>query len=389
MLKSLLLAGLLCCVVFVDHLPAVLITAGNLVVVQVGDGSASLSSNATAGFVKEFTTAGSLVQTIALPTATAATALTYSGSATSEGFIQLSTDKQYLAITGYGATPGTAGVTTATPTAVNRVVGIIPISTGVVNASTRLTDAYSGSNIRSAFTTDGTNIWTAGNGGSGQGATAGVRYTTVGATTSTGLHSSVTNERVVNIQNNQLYSSSSSNTNLGINTIGTGVPTTNGQTVAELPGMPTSGTHSNYDFWFKDANTLYVADDGGVTTGGGIQKWVLSSGSWTLAYTLLNNGTTATATRGLAGTIDTNGNAILFATTAGSSQNNVITVTDTGAGSLASTVATAAANTVYRGVEYISVAAVPEASIPLFLCLVCGTIGGLRAFRRNRATAEK
>jgi hypothetical protein len=36
--------------------------------------------------------------------------------------------------------------------------------------------------------------------------------------------------------------------------------------------------------WFKDANTLYIADDGSAASGGGIQKWTQSGGTWSLAY---------------------------------------------------------------------------------------------------------
>ncbi len=328
---------------------AAAITYGNIVVSQVGDGSGALNSNATAVILKEFTVGGSLVQSIPLPTATTATAITLSGSATSEGALHLSTDKQYLSIAGYGATPGTASITGATASTVNRVVGIIPVGTGVVDGSTRLTDAYNGSNIRSAFTTNGTDIWTGGNGGSGQGPSAGVRYMTIGATTSTQVSGSSSNQRVVTIQNGQLYSSSPTGALLGVTQIGTGTPTTSGQTVTLLPGMPTTGTHSNYDYWFKDASTLYMADDGSAANGGGIQKWVLSSGTWSLVYTLLNNGSSTTATRGLAGYIDGNGDAVLF----GTGGSTLFTVTDTGASAAATVLATAPANTAFRGVELV------------------------------------
>src|SRR5262245_43328466 len=82
-------------------------TFGDLVVVQVGDGLAGLNANATAAFLKEFTVGGSLLQTIPLPTAVSGPnqPLTLSGSATSEGFLTLSLDKQYLTMGGYGAVP--------------------------------------------------------------------------------------------------------------------------------------------------------------------------------------------------------------------------------------------------------------------------------------------
>jgi hypothetical protein len=155
----------------------------------------------------------------------------------------------------------------------------------------------------------------------------------------------------VNLFNGQLYADSASGTFLGVGTVGSGTPTTSGQTYSELPGFPTTGTHSSYDFWFKDANTLYVADDGSAANGGGIQKWTLNAGTWSLAYTLGNNGTTTTAVRGLAGTVDGSGNAVLYGTTGSA----LVSVTDTGAGSTVTSLATAPSNTAFRGVEILIV----------------------------------
>jgi len=356
------------------------ITAGDLVVVQVGDGVTTISGNsgAVVTSLREFSTGGVAGQTIGLPTAAAGSnqPLTLSGSATSEGFLQISTNGQYLTMGGYAAAPGTAGVTTATAATVNRVVGRVEVSTGNIDTTTALTDAYNASNIRSAVSTNGTDLWLGGNGGSGQGSSAGTRYTTLGATTSTALHSTTTNTRVVNIGNGQLYNDSSSTPFLGVGSVGSGLPTTSGQAYTELPGFPTSGTHSNYDVFWKDANTIYVADDGAVGTGGGIQKWTLSAGTWSLAYTLLNNGTTTTSVRGLAGTVDGSGNAVLYATTSATTANTLITVTDTGAGSTATVLATAPALTAFRGVEIIPV---PEPTT-----LAIGAVGGLLMLRRRR-----
>ena len=44
-------------------------TFGNIVVVRVGDGAAALTNASTATFLDEYTPAGALVQSIALPTA--------------------------------------------------------------------------------------------------------------------------------------------------------------------------------------------------------------------------------------------------------------------------------------------------------------------------------
>ncbi|MBX2992649.1 MAG: hypothetical protein KF749_15960, partial [Bacteroidetes bacterium] len=326
-------------------------TNGNIVILRVGDGSGALSSNATAAFLDEYTTTGTLVQTVVIPSSGPGR-VTLSGSATSEGGMTRSTNGQYLFFTGYDRDAGTAGVTTAYADTLNRVVARVD-AMEVINATTRLTDAFNGSNIRSAVSTNGTDIWVTGNGGSGQGTSAGTRYTTLGSTTTTGLHTTTTNMRWVNVFNGQLYTSSATGANLGVNTVGTGLPTTDGQIVTLLPGLPTTGTHSNYGFAISpDGNTMYMADDGTVANGGGIQKWTLSAGTWSLAYILLNNGTTTTSIRGLI--VDWSGaNPVIYANT---STSVLIQVIDTGAASTATTLATAAASTAFRGIAFAPVA---------------------------------
>ena len=344
---------------------------GDLVVVVVGSG-ATLNGNATAGTLYEYTTTGTLVQTVPLPTTAsgANAALTYSGSASSEGFIHLSQDHNYLTVVGYNCAVGTTAPQSQTPTAVNRVVGVVSVATGNINTTTILTDAYSGSNIRSAVSTDGIHLWTSGNASSGNGSTAGNRYTTLGSTTSVQLNSTTSNNRVDNIYNAQLYTSASSSPVLGVATVGTGLPTTTGQTLTLLPGVSCT---SAYDFWFKDANTLYIADDSAAATSGGIQKWTYNGSTWAKQYTLLNNGTTTTLCRGLTGTVDGSGDAVLFATTTATA---LIEVVDTGSSSTATTLATAASGYAFRDVEYI-----PE---PSGFALAGVGLLVLAAYRRSR-----
>ena len=93
--------------------PQAALTSGNLVVYRMGDGSAALSSNGTAVFLDEYTTAGALVQSIAVPTTTvgAQHRAVSSGTATSEGWLTRSADGQYLLFPGYDAAVGTASIT--------------------------------------------------------------------------------------------------------------------------------------------------------------------------------------------------------------------------------------------------------------------------------------
>jgi len=338
--------------------PSAALTSGNVVVYRVGDGSAALSANATPVFLDEYTTTpGAVVQSIAMPTTVSGSnkRLTASGTATTEGLMTRSADGNYLLLPGYDVATGTASITTSTSATVNRVIGRVN-SAGTIDTTTALTDAISGGNPRGASSSNGTDLYI-----SGTSAGGGIRYAGFGATTSTSLTATPTNIRATNVFNGQLYISSASGTFLGVATVGSGLPTTGSQTTTPLPGFPTTGTHSSYQFAFANTTTLYVADDGSAANGGGIQKWTLSGGTWSLAYILLNNGSTTTAVRGL--TVDGSGaNPVIYATTAVASGNALIKVTDTGSGSTATTLATAPTNTAFRGVALAPGDAAPSVS---------------------------
>jgi hypothetical protein len=325
--------------------PQAAFTAGNLVVYRVGDGTASLSNAAAAVFLDEYTTSGALVQSIPMPTAVSGSnrRLVASGTATSEGYLTLSTDTNYLVLTGYDADVGTASIAGTTSAAVNRVVGRVAAS-GAVDTSTALTDAFSGNNIRSAASTNGSDLWI-----SGTGTNPGIRYTTLGSTSSTQLSTTVTNLRNSYIYAGQLYISTASGSAVRIGSVGTGTPTTSGQTIVSLPGVPTSGG-SPYGFVLVDldslvagVDTLYVADD----TANVIQKYSLVAGNWT------SNGTiTAASVRGLTGMA--NGATVtLYGATGGSLYAFTDTTGYNGAVSGSVTpIASAGINTAFRGVAF-------------------------------------
>lgn len=321
-------------------------TAGNLVVSQVGaDGSTSvLNNSATPVFLKEYTAGGSMVQSIAMPTLATVSgnrALTVSGSATSEGALTLSVDGRYLLMTGYNADAGTLTVVSTSSATVNRVVGRIDAA-GTIDTTTAMSDAYTGNNIRSAASVDGTAFWVSGSGGTG-GYSA--RYVLLGEPTnlSTPITGTFITGRVINIFNNQLYLSSASGAFQGVSAVGTGLPTTSGQTSVLLNGFPTASGPSAYDFWFANSTTLYVADDRSPGAGGGgIQKWTFDGATWTNVYTLSNSLTAGC--RGITGKL--NGNtATLYVVTAdaitGTTGNKIVTVTDTDASASFTTIATA------------------------------------------------
>ncbi|MEO8672664.1 MAG: DUF3616 domain-containing protein [Tahibacter sp.] len=325
-------------------------TPGNLVVYRVGNGSAALGSAATAVFLDEYTPAGALVQSLPMPTAIAGSnrRLTASGSATSEGLMTRSVDERYLVLSGYDATTGTASIAGTTASAVNRVVARVDAS-GAIDSSTALSDAYSANNLRGATSVDGSSFWVS---GTASGTGGGVRYAPLGATTSTFLSSDVTNIRAVAIFDGQLMIGTSSGSSVRLGKVGNGVPTAGGQTIAALPGLPI-GTGSPYAFVMLDrdpgvagSDTLYVADD----TPGNVYKYSLVGSSW-----VSNGSVSLTGVRALTGTVS-GATAELYAS-AGAASNILSKLVDSAGYNVTiavtpATVATGAANTVFRGVAF-------------------------------------
>src|SRR5262245_44239827 len=106
--------------------PHAAFTPGNLVIYRVGDGGTSLVNTGNPVFLDEYTTSGTLVQSIALPIVASVSDRRFiaSGSATSEGLLTRSTDGLYLLLTGYdAATGGGTNLTTSSALTINRVVG--------------------------------------------------------------------------------------------------------------------------------------------------------------------------------------------------------------------------------------------------------------------------
>ena len=199
-------------------------TLGNLVAVRVGDGTTALSNTTQAVFLDEYTTAGVLVQSIALPTAPngANRQFSFRGAASSEGYLNVSSNGLYLLLAGYDVPPGAALALTeqAPASTTNRVVARVDLAGGI-DTSTALADAYNGGptvqgNVRSVVSDDGLRFWLSGTGASGS---AGVRYAAaVGDTTALGVQSGApTNTRVAGIYDGQLYTSSASTGYLGVN----------------------------------------------------------------------------------------------------------------------------------------------------------------------------
>ena len=349
-------------------------TAGGLVVLRDGTGSAPLSNAGTAIYLDQYTTSGSFVNSLAIPS-TGSSALVNSGTAGSEGELNLSANGQYLVVAGYNAVAGTAAIAGTTAAAAPRSVATVNAS-GTYTLAATSSSFFSANNIRSGTTDGNGNFWAVG-------ANSGAVY--MGTGTPTAVSTTSANNRVIQDIGGNLYFSTGSGSTHGIYQI-SGAPTTTGNTAISLINTSSLGSTSPYDFAFNASLTLaYIADSDAYTTSsglGGIEKWALIGGVWTFQYSLPVINTTGTSTTagadGLA--VDFSGaNPIIYATSADGA--SLFDVVDTNATATASLLATAAANEAFRGLDF-SPTNVPE---PATLALAGMGLIALWGFtRRNR-----
>jgi len=115
---------------------------GDLMVVRVGDGTTTLANTAGPISVLEVSQAGSLVQTIPVPSVSGG--LQVSGTATSEGQLLLNAGGQSLTLAGY-VPPFTGSGSLSGRTSTQAPRGYVTVdSHGTVSSTTTLSGAYSG-----------------------------------------------------------------------------------------------------------------------------------------------------------------------------------------------------------------------------------------------------
>ncbi len=328
-------------------------SAGNLAVLRLGNGTETLANTGNSVFIDQFTPFGSYVNSVAILNS-GASALVMSGTATSEGSLTRSTDGRYLTFAGYNTAAGIPYASSLPATAAS----LVPRAVGQVNdagsysLALTTTAAWGGTattagNPRSVISDGANNYW--GVGTSSSSSTRGTLY--YGTASSAAWIEGTKSPRVINIFGGNIYYSVSSTT-------------VGASGIWGFPGQPTSGplvatklidtgvSSGNYDFALNPAMTLaYVADDR-ATAAGGIQRWDWSgsSSSWSLTYTL-GTGAANIGARGLA--VDFSGaDPVIYATTAEGTANRLISITDIGGSSTATTLATAPANEIFRGLDF-------------------------------------
>ena len=294
-------------------------TAGDILIMQIGDGGVNpLGNKGYAEYIVEVNPNTSVVQNVGIPNLTAGSRSVESGTAISDADLNTSGDGKLITFAGYDAALNAANVASATN--INRVICQINNAAAITFPSSYsgsiATKVYSGNNIRSAVTFDGTGFWTAGNSNTTTGGIYYIPSGTLNATTAAPvvkINSTLTNARIVKIFNNQLFGNASAGSFLDPFTIGTGVPTTSGQTLTVLPGLP--NTDDSYSFVMFDRDNdgvldvLYLADYGTGIGTGGVRKYYLNGSTWTAAGVLSGNIT------GIAGYLDCNNNPMIYFST--------------------------------------------------------------------------
>ena len=140
-------------------------TPGNLVVLRVGDGAAALANSAAPGFLDEYTPAGVLVQSIALPTVDSGAnqTCTLRGSTPIDGQLTRSVDGRFLIGGCYDMPLGTASPEGTAVATFPRVFFRVN-SAGVVDTTTYVNNQFNTAAVRSVASLDGGSFWAVGSG---------------------------------------------------------------------------------------------------------------------------------------------------------------------------------------------------------------------------------
>lgn len=335
--RSLVAAGLLILLPLISRAaPATGFGAGNVVVYRIGDGSpGSISSTGSKVFLDEYSPLGGTepIQSIELPSSSTTNLI--AGSGVGEGQITRSADGQYLLLTGYDRALGGAGAldTSDVPRMIARVG-----STGVVELSAPIPRDELRDEIRCAASHDGTFIWVV----TGQ---AGVSYTEFGSASATKIAEVPSSPRQLRVAFEQLYVSAITSPRI-VAAVGSGLPTSEGQTLTNLVTGSTSFAGFlplDLDPDVSGVDTLYVAQDG--TTS--VLKFCLVNNVWTPCGSIT---TPAGGYRGLTGTVS-GGTVTLFATNSSGLGSAADSTGYNGVASgFFSTIASAGTNKQFRGV---------------------------------------
>ncbi len=322
--------------------------SGNLLVMRYGNGEA-LGGQTARVYLDEYTTTGTLVQTLTLPATTTTIGgkifnrrLTGIGSSTHEGLMTLSRDGQSVSLMGYDLAAG-ASVPSPIPL---RTVALVTAD-GTINTYTATLTGIG--STRCVTSIDGTGFWAVGSKGN-------IRYLEMGlnggAAVSLGGPSGSRSVYLYD-NNGRLYLSTTVSGGPRIARVGTGSepPTGGSPSINAFPGYPLTTTLPN-QFAMFDTGTnntpdkLYVVDNGS----GAVLKYTYSSSQWVPAGSV-----SIPNAKSITGKIN-NGVVTLYVTTIGSASSLKKITNNANAslsGATVSTVVSAPGNRVFKSVAFV------------------------------------
>ncbi len=347
----------------------------NLVVARVGDGVQALSTvTGNTLYLDQLTTNNIYSNTIMIPdnAASGGNLIVVGGSPYGlwGSALTRSVNSNYLNFVGFN-TPYPA-TTFNVPTTLRSIEAVNAFGYyQVAQDNQTIYDAIGNEAFNSAVSLDGyAEFWTTGSASSG----GGIKYApasaaVAGGTGNAALGGSSAGTRVVNIVAGNVVYTDASAAPVGIWAF-SGEPTATAGTanlIADAAGNPddfaASPDTSGYP---PTTSTVYLCDSSTIANGGGIQRYDWNGSAYALSYTL-GTGTGSTVGAGCL-TVDFSAQttwgpgvtgAIIYATTAAASSNQLIRVVDTGAGSSATVMKQANVNELLRGVRFGPVPSAP------------------------------
>lgn len=328
---------------------------------------------------------------------TGTTALTMSSAATSEGALTISSNGKYLGLAGYrtgiqnGGTDRVLGRVDLTTGSFSGPAAAIDTTTSIASGtaykSTGTTAATAGFINSAVWNATGTRYWAAGSGAASSGGTVTNTFGTTAG--SVQLHPGSPNTRVVSVFNNQLYATTRDSLAGGLYAIGTGVPTTAGQTPTLVPDTGSSGTNPGSAGFVMspDGKLLYIADERVITSGGGIQKWKLNAGTgkFDLVVAFPTGTGSLVGARGVAVDFSTT-DPTIYAVTSDTTNNRILRFTDVLDTQTGLTlIDSSGSSDIFRGVAMI--APVPEPAMVVALSAL--GLGAARFARRRQGVAAR
>jgi len=308
-------------------------TSGNLAVERL----VSTSSNAAPVFMDQYTPVaplGIVGTASAFPSGSPAPSsapfnLVESGSASSDGYINLSTTASFLCIPGYNGVNNESGVVSNSDLA---TIGLMS-TTRIDSTPGAGTTGLETNNYRS-LASDGTHFWLSGAKGlfyAGSSTAAGAAVTTLKTYTI-----AIFGGNLYVCDQKQVYGSK-----VGIYGF-TGLPTGTSTATAIITSATNSNVNTPNDFSFTPfGDTCYIADGAN-----GILKFTKSGTTWTY-----NSNISTGAARSMV--VDYSGtNPVIYFTTTSSSGNSILKLTDVGTNPATSTVATASGSNVFYGLAF-------------------------------------